>query len=136
MFDSREYEWADLTVMIGNRTLTAIRGVSHTAKQDKQPIYGKGNLPYAIQKGNKSFEGELQLNMSELLALKAESPTGSVLDLQVDITVCYGNPSQGDAMHTDKLMGCQFTEEPEGMNQGDDHSEHSLPFVFLRKLPG
>ena len=136
MFDSREYEWADITVLIGTRIIIGIRGVSYTNKQDKQPIYGKGNLPYAIQKGNKSFEGELTLNMSELLALQAESATGSVLDLQVDITVCYGNPTQGDVMHTDKLLGVQFTEEPQAMNQGDDHSEHSLPFVFLRKTQG
>lgn len=136
MFDSREYEWADMTIMIGTRTLTAIRGIKYSTKQDKTPIYGKGNLPYAIQKGNKSNEGELTLNMSEMLALNAASPTGSLLDLQVDITVCYGNPSQGDTMHTDKLMGVQFTEEPNDMNQGDDHSEHALPFVFLRKLKG
>ena len=136
MFDTREYEWADMTVMIGTRILTAIRGIKYSTKQDKTPIYGKGNQPYAIQKGNKSHEGELTLNMSEMLALNAASLTGSLLDLQVDITVCYGNPSQGDVMHTDKLMGVQFTEEPNDMNQGDDHSEHALPFVFLRKLKG
>lgn len=136
MFDTREYEWNDTTVMIGTRTITGIRGVKYTTKQDKQPIYGKGNEPYAIQKGNKSHDGELTVNMSELIALQAESKSGSILDLQVDVTVCYGNPSQGDVMHTDKLMGVQFTEEPQGLNQGDDHSEHTLPFVFLRKLPG
>ena len=136
MFDTREYEWNDTTVMIGTRTITGIRGVKYSTKQDKQPIYGKGNEPYAIQKGNKSHEGELTVNMSELLALQAESKSGSILDLQVDVTVCYGNPSQGDVMHTDKLMGVQFTEEPQEIKQGDDHSEHTLPFIFLRNLPG
>ena len=136
MFDSREYEWADLTILIGNRIIVGARGVKYANKQDKELIYGKGNEPYAIQKGNKSHDGELTLAMSELLALQNESPTKSVLDLQVDITVCYGNPAQGDVMHTDKLMGVQFTEEPQDMKQGDKFSEHSLPFVFLRKLPG
>ena len=136
MFDTREYEWNDTTVMIGTRTITGIRGVKYSTKQDKQPIYGKGNEPYAIQKGNKSHEGELTVNMSELIALQSESKSGSILDLQVDVTVCYGNPSQGDVMHTDKLMGVQFTEEPQEIKQGDDHSEHTLPFIFLRKLPG
>ena len=136
MFDTREYEWNDTTVMIGTRTITGIRGVKYSTKQDKQPIYGKGNEPYAIQKGNKSHEGELTVNMSELIALQSESKSGSILDLQVDVTVCYGNPSQGDVMHTDKLMGVQFTEEPNEMKQGDDHSEHTLPFIFLKKLKG
>ena len=136
MFDSREYEWADLTILIGNRIIVGARGVKYANKQDKELIYGKGNEPYAIQKGNKSHDGELTLAMSELLALQNESLTKSVLDLQVNITVCYGNPAQGDVMHTDKLMGVQFTEEPQDMKQGDKFSEHSLPFVFLRKLPG
>lgn len=134
MFDSREYEWADVTILIGTRTITGVRGVKYSVKQDKTPIYGKGNEPYAIQKGNKSYEGELTLSMSEMLALKEESESGSVLDMQVDMTVCYGNPSQGDTMHTDKLLGVQFTEEPQEMKQGDTNSEHALPFIFLRKL--
>lgn len=136
MFDSREYEWADLTILIGTRIIVGARGVKYANKQDKELIYGKGNEPYAVQKGNKSHDGDLTLAMSELLALQEESPTKSILDLQVNITVCYGNPSQGDVMHTDKLMGVQFTEEPQGMNQGDKFSEHTLPFIFLRKLPG
>lgn len=134
MFDSREYEWADITILIGTRILLAITGIKYSVKQDKQPIYGKGNEPYAIQKGNITHEGELTLNMSEMLALKSASLTNSILDLQVNITVCYGNPTKGDVMHTDKLLGVQFTEEPQEMKQGDDHSVHTLPFVFLRKL--
>lgn len=134
MFDSREYEWADVTILIGTRIIVGVRQIKYTNKQDKQPIYGKGNEPYAIQKGNKSHEGELVLAMSELIALQSEAKSGSVLDLQVDITVCYGNPSEGDVMHTDKLLGVQFTEEPQEMKQGDLNSEHALPFIFLRKL--
>ena len=133
-FDSREYEWADLTILVGTGIVTGARGVKYSEKQDKEAIYGKGNEPYAIQRGNKSYNGELTVTMSELVGLKAASPTGSLLDLHVDITVCYGNPSQGDAMHTDKLMGVEFTEEPQEMKQGDKFSEHTLPFVFLRKL--
>ena len=136
MFDSREYEWADLTILIGTRIIVGARGVKYANKQDKELIYGKGSEPYAIQKGNKSHDGELTVTMSELLALQEESPTKSILDIQVDLTVCYGNPEQGDVMHTDKLMGVQFTEEPQDMKQGDKFSEHSLPFIFLRKLPG
>lgn len=134
MFNSREYEWADLSILIGTRILTGAIGLKYSEKQDKELIYGKGNLPYAIQKGNKSYEGELTVQGSELQALKSASPTGSILDLQVDITVCYGNPSQGDVMRTDKLMGVQFTEEPQELKQGDTHGEYALPFIFLKKL--
>lgn len=135
-FDSREYEWADISVLIGNRTIVGIRAVEYANKQSKELMYGKGDEPYAIQRGNKSHDGSLTLAMSELLELQSGSPTKSILDLQVDITVCYGNPSQGDVMKTDKLLGVQFTEEPHGMKQGDAFSEHTLPFVYLRKIDG
>ena len=59
---------------------------------------------------------------------------GSVLDLQVDIVVSYGNPP--DVMVTDKLMGCQFTDEENAINQGDKNEEILLPFIFLRKIKG
>lgn len=133
-FDSREYEWADVTALIGTRIVNGLTAIRYSSKQAKEAIYGKGNEPYAIQKGNKSHDGELTLAMSELLALKAESKTGSVLDLHIDITVCYGNPSQGDVMHTAKLLGVEFTDEPKEIKQGDTHSEHKLPFIFLREL--
>ena len=134
IFNSREYEWNDLSILTGGRVIVGARGVKYSVKQEKETIYGKGNEPYAIQHGNKSYDGELTVTMSELIAMKAASPTGLLLDLKVDITVCYGNPSQGDVMHTDQLMGVEFTEEPQEMKQGDDHSVHTLPFVFLRKL--
>jgi len=134
MFDTREYEWSDVSILIGTRVLVGARGVKYNTTQAKTAIYGKGNEPYAIQKGNKSHAGELTVNMSELLALQEESPTKSILDLQINITVCYGNPLKGDIMHTDKLLGVQFTDEPQEIKQGDDHSEHTLPFIFLRKM--
>ena len=45
----------------------------------------------------------------------------------------YGNPAKGDAIVTDKLIGCQFTEEPRELKQGDKFMEITLPFIFLDK---
>ena len=133
MFNSREYEFADITVITGGKDIIGLRGVTYSNKQDKEAIYGKGNLPISIQKGNKSYEGELSLLQSELETLEANSPKRDLMNLQFDMVVCYGNPSNGDAMVTDKLIGCQFTEETKEMKQGDKFMEVSLPFIFLRK---
>ncbi|MBP5372445.1 MAG: hypothetical protein J6Y55_11065 [Bacteroidales bacterium] len=133
MFNSREYEFADITVITGGKDIIGLRGVKYSNKQDKEAIYGKGNLPISIQKGNKSYEGELSLLQSELETLEANSPKRDLMNLQFDMVVCYGNPSNGDAMVTDKLIGCQFTEETKEMKQGDKFMEVSLPFIFLRK---
>jgi hypothetical protein len=45
--------------------------------------------------------------------------------------VCYGNPSQGDTLITDKIIGLQFTEEEKSIKQGDKFMEITLPFIAL-----
>lgn len=133
MFDSREYEFADLTFVLGGKDITGFRGIIYTSKQEKEPVYGKGAEPLKIQKGNKSYAGELTILQSEYETLVANSPDGSVLSLQLDAVVAYGNPSKGDVLITDVLQGMQFTEEGKEMKQGDKFAEIKLPFIFLRK---
>lgn len=133
MFNSREYDWASVTIMVGGRTLTGARGISYKRSQEKELLYGKGNEPTSIQRGNVSYEGSLRVLKSELQALM-DAGGGTILDMNVNIVVSYGNA--GDTIRTDKLLGLEFTEEPEEMNQGDKNSEHELPFIFLRKENG
>jgi hypothetical protein len=132
MFNSRQYEFADLTLILGGRDLTGFRGVKYAEKQEKEPVYGKGNLPVSIQRGNKNYEGEITLLQGEYETLKRASPSKSVLDLQLDAVVAYGNPSEGDVLTTDILVGIQFTEAAKEMKQGDKFMEITLPFIFLR----
>lgn len=134
MFDSREYEWADVTITIGGTILTKVQGVSYTASQEKELLYGKGNEPMSIQKGNKSYNGTLTLLQSAIDSLSAAGGDGGMLDLSVDITVSYGNPSKGDVIRTDMLMGCQFTSEPRDIKSGDKNMDaQGCDFIFLRK---
>ena len=132
MFNSREYEWADLTFLLGGKDLTGFRGIKYTIKQEKELVYGKGNMPIAIQKGNKSIEGEITILQSELETMRLQSGTKSILDLQLDGVVCYGNPANGDVLVTDVIQGIQFTEEPKELKQGDKFMEITLPFIALR----
>lgn len=132
MFNSREYEWADLTFLLGGKDLTGFRGIKYTIKQEKEVVYGKGNMPIAIQKGNKSIEGEITILQSELETMRLQSGTKSILDLQLDGVVCYGNPANGDVLVTDVVQGIQFTEEPKELKQGDKFMEITLPFIALR----
>jgi hypothetical protein len=132
MFDSRQYEFADLTVIAGGKDITGLRGIKYTEKQEKEVIYGKGNEPFSIQKGNKSYEGELTLLQSELETLIANSKDGSVLSMQFDVLANYGNPSKGDVMIIDAIKGIQITESPKELKQGDKFMEVTLPFIALR----
>lgn len=131
MFNSREYEWADITLLLGGKDVTGVRGVKYSIKQEKETVYGKGNEPIAIQKGNKSYEGEITVLQSELETIRLNGG-GTILDLQLDAVVAYGNPSNGDVMMTDVIQGIQFTEETHELKQNDKQMEVTLPFIALR----
>jgi hypothetical protein len=130
IFNSKEYEWSDVTVTVAGRPVTKIRAISYTKKQEKEALYAKGNQPHSIQRGNKSYETSITLLQSELEALEAAAG-GDVLDASFNILVAYGNPLNGDVIKTDLIEGCEITEVPKGMNQGDKFAEHELPGIAL-----
>ena len=129
-FISREYEWADVSVVAAGRMITGIRGVSYTSSQEKEALYGKGNKPHSIQRGNKTFSGAIRLLQSELEALELAAG-GDALNISFNIVVAYGNPLKGDVITTDLLVGCEITEIPKGLNQNDKFMEIELPLVML-----
>ena len=131
MFDSREYEWADITIVLGGGVVLAGREIKYTEKQEKELAYAKGNQPHSIQKGNFGYEGTLKVLQSDYEALVAKGK-GSVLNIEADIICSYGNPSNGDILTTDRISKMQFTEAAKGMAQGDKFMEVDLPFIFLR----
>ena len=130
MFDTREYEWADVTVVMAGRDITGIRGVSYTSSQEKEALYAKGNKPHGIQRGNKSYEGSIRILQSEYDALNAAAG-GDALDVNFDIIVAYGNPSKGDVIKTDLLSGVEITSKPKSLNQNDKFMEIELSILML-----
>ena len=52
MFNSREYEWSDITVVMGGRNITGLRGIKYNTKREKELLHAKGNKPHSIQRGN------------------------------------------------------------------------------------
>lgn len=132
MVNTREYEWSDVTVVMAGRLITGLRGVKYSAKQEKELLHAKGNKPHSIQRGNKTYDGEITLLQSEYEALK-QACGGDILDAIVDVVAAYGNPSAGDVVTTDVLVGVEFTEDNTEWKQGDKFQEKTLPFLFIDK---
>jgi len=130
MFNTREYEWSDVTVVLAGRDVTGLRGIAYSEAQEKEALYAKGNKPHGIQRGNKSYTGSIRILQSELLALQ-DAAGGSILDITVDIVVAYGNPAMGDVVHTDLIRGAEFTEAPQALNQNDKFMEIELPIIAI-----
>lgn len=130
MFDSREYEWSDVTVVMAGRDVTGIRGISYQSDQEKEALYAKGNKPHGIQRGNKSYTGSIRFLQSEYDALNVAAG-GDALNASFNIVVAYGNPSNGDVIKTDLLVGCEITSKPKSLNQNDKFMEIELPLIML-----
>ena len=132
MFDSRQYEWADLTLILGGRDVTGIRGVSYKEKMEREPLFAKGRDAHSIQSGNRSVSGEIMLLQEEYEALTLAGK-GSILNLKgLTGIVNYGNPSEGDTPITDTITGIYFTDDNKELKQGAKNMEITLPFVALR----
>lgn len=129
-FNSSEYGWADITLLLGGQDLTGIRAIKYTDKADKEPIYAKGRQPRTIGTGNLSYEGEIELLQSDYETLVAAAPGKSILRISVDAIINYGNPP--DVMTKDKMFGIQFTEAAKDIKQGDKFMPIKLPFIALR----
>lgn len=129
-FNSREYEWADLSVVMAGRSVTGIRGLKYTSSQEKEALYAKGNKPHAIQRGNKSYSGTVKILQSELEALE-RAAGGDILDATFNIIASYGNPLKGDIIKVDLLQQCEITEVPKGLEQGDKFMEIELPLIIM-----
>lgn len=135
MTNTREYEWADITVVLGGRDVTGLRAVEYGAKQEKELLHGKGNRPHSIQCGNVTYEGKVSLTQSEYETLRL-AMGGNILNGSLTLVVSYGNPAKGDTLVTDILTGVQFTEDATKWKQGDKFQEKELPFLYLSEKRG
>ena len=131
IYNGREYEWMSITLLLGGRRVTGLRGIEYTAEQEQEALYGAGGLPMGIQRGNTKYTGSITLTGSEFLMLR-QACGGSILGASTTIVVCYGNPKQEDVIHTDTLIGCTFSKEETKWKQGDKFTEYSILFSFLR----
>lgn len=131
-FNSKQYSFSDVSVIVLGRTLEGFRGVKYSVKADKEVLHGRGRKAFSIQTGNETVEGELMLLQSELEALrtavKAANPNAKLTDISFDIVVTYGN---GATAVTDTILGCEITEYEKGLEQSDKFMEISLPFLAL-----
>lgn len=133
MFDSRQYEWADLTLILGGRDITGIRGIKYSEKAEREAIHAKGRYAHSIQTGDYNYEGEITLLQSELETL-IKAGNGSILNLNLTATVSYGDPSVGDAMTTDQIEQLHFVENSKELKTGDKFMEVTLPFICTRVI--
>lgn len=133
--NGREYEWADISLIVGGVSIAGFRAVSYKREREKEAMYAKGRKAHSIQAGNEAVTGSITFTQSQLEALEVASG-GNILTAKVDIVVAYGaelntGSVASAAISTDVIVGAEFTEYEKGMSQGDKFMEIAMPFLAL-----
>ena len=135
-FDSKDCEWADMTVIFAGSPLTKIRGLKYKATKEKELLHSAGDEPISIQSGNRTYEGQIKVLKGAIDDMnRAATAAGGddVLDLQFDIIVTY-KPKGTRQLQTDTLVGVEVKEFEKGWDQGAKNMDVTLPIVFLKLL--
>ena len=130
-FNTKDYRFADISVSIFGQKLSGFRGVSYKKKQEKSLLHAAGDEPIGIQRGNKSYEGEISMLKSDYDAMNLAARTAGyddIIDLPgFPIVIAYSNDTN---LTVDTLLNVEFMEFDEGMKQGDSFIEMSIPILF------
>lgn len=132
VFNSEEYAWVDIKVMLLGREVTGLRGMEYKVKRQKEALFATGKKARGIQKGKKEYEGTITILQSELIALdRAAQEKGyeDITDIDFDIIVSY--LPDNNVITTDKVVNASITEIPRSMKEGDTQMEIALPFIAL-----
>lgn len=135
-FDSKDCEWADMTVMLAGSPITKIRGLKYKAAKEKQLLHAAGDEPISIQHGNRTYEGQIKVLKVAIDDMnKAAQLAGGddVLDMQFDIVVTY-KPKGARQLQIDTLVSVEVKEFEKGWEQGAKHMDVTLPIVFMKLL--
>lgn len=131
--NDKEYAWGDIQVLLWGRPILGLKGINYSTKKEKEHSHGAGRNPKSIQHGKRTYDGDLKIMHSELIALNAAARSRGfkdILDVEIDILVSY-IPEFSTKITMDRIVGASFSEFPKGMNEGDKLSEHSMPFLAL-----
>lgn len=133
-FNSKQYNWCKLSVAFGGRIIDGITEVEYTEKQEKSYLFGRGNTPHSVLRGQRTYEGKISLWQSELEAMTRDAPSKDVMKLNFDIIITYVPDDIGGQIVTDILKGCEFSEVKKAMKQGDKNMIIELPIMITKIL--
>jgi hypothetical protein len=131
-FNSIEYSWKDLEVVVLGRPLIRILEVEYTIDSEQKAIYGRGKKALGIQSMNEKVTGQITVGQSELESMikkaKEIRPGTKLTDIAFDINVGYLADTE---VIRDRIVSVQISSFTKSMKQGDSDMQIKLPFAAL-----
>lgn len=128
-FNSEEFGWNDHQMVMLGRNVMGIRKIMYKESQEKTNVYGAGKKPIARTRSQKTYEASVTVLLSELVALIKSNGGKSVLDIPPFDIVSSFAPTDIAAVHTNRLVYCEFTSVEVSLEQGDQEIEIELPII-------
>lgn len=123
------YAWADIKLNLLGRTVEGIVAIKYGVKQKKENLYGRGNEPVNVGRGNKEYEASITLDMQEVQAIRGLIPNGGLPGVKpFPIVVVYESETGLAVTHV--LLGCEFMEDMVDTKQGDTRIQITLPLLI------
>ena len=105
-----EYSWSSLRFsFLGNNDVKGVKSINYKVTRQSDNLYGAGDEPVGIGYGNKTYEGEIQLMMKDVRAIR-QSAAGSLVDIPpFTMTVQYAN--EAEPITSETLVNVRFLED-------------------------
>lgn len=126
------YSWSEYRCFMGGRFITGIRSFKYGSKRELEPIYGEGDEPVDVGKGNRSHNAELGYLQSELEAIIVAGGGDPFKIPPFDVVHSYINEDNPGLIINDVSEGCRFTEIEKAMKQGDKFMETTTPLFVMK----
>lgn len=121
--------WGNVKVAIAGNQIEGITAIKYKKKDDKELLYGAGNKPIGVGKGNVSYEGSVSMYRYEVDRIlqgiqDGEKSLGRVASFPITVMV----EGSGGTFSTD-IVTAQFMEEGRDLKQGDKMDIVELPLL-------
>ncbi len=130
-FDSEEYAFKDMKLVLGGRPVAGFRAVKFKIATVQEALHASGDDPWSVQSGNTTYTGEIRLLQSECEALiEAAKALGKSSPTKLTLTAIVNFSREvTEPMKTHEIKNFKFEEFEMGMEQGDTFMEVTFPFV-------
>lgn len=100
--------WASLRIVVAGVPVNGIKSIDYKDEQDVDAIYGIGQKSIGRGYGQIKHTGKIELERSEVEALRQASDTGRLQDLAPFDIIVQFVPVGSTVIATHKLLGCVF----------------------------
>ena len=124
------YDWGSIQLVLFGFPIVGITAISYMKKQEKENLYGAGYKPTSRGYGKVEYEGSITLYTEEWKRIIAAAPNREPLEIApFPITVVLGTSGRNTPT-TDRLIACEFLENPLDSAQGDTSIQVEIPIII------